>query len=102
MKVTMSKREERLRQVGVNRLVRLKAREDKIRKHLESERGRNDHQTLHYLLHQIEVERNDLFNNLKDASYVPKLGKARRPKTMHAKTPEDLHITTRLPGFSTA
>ncbi len=93
----MSKREARLREVAVNRLARLKEREEKIRKHLESVRGRNDHQTLHFLLHQIEVERNDLFNNLKDSSYAPKLGKAKREKRKGVLAAPTLHIKVKGP-----
>ena len=68
----LTERERRLREVGIARLERLKVKEAKIRSHLESERGKNDHQALHYLLHIVEGERNDLYHNLKDKTYVPK------------------------------
>lgn len=76
----LSPRDKALRKVGERRLERLKAREERIKRHLESDRGKNDHQAVHYLLHQIEVERNDLYRNLKDPKYVPKPAKQRRER----------------------
>lgn len=77
----LSPLERSLRKVGENRLERLRVREEKIRKHIEQHpRGKNDHQALHFLLHQIEVERNDLYRNLKDPEYVPKPAKQRRER----------------------
>jgi hypothetical protein len=75
---TLSERDVRLREVGERRLEKLKEQEERIRRHLETERGKNDHQALRYLLHQIEVERNDLFHNLKDPMYIPLPGKPQR------------------------
>jgi hypothetical protein len=70
-----------LREIGERRLARLRKREDRLRCHLESDRGKNDWQSLHFLLHQIEVERNDLFHNLKQLDYVPKPGKPKRDRS---------------------
>ena len=80
-KPALSARDIALREIGQARLTRLAQREEKIRRHLESERGRNDWQTLHFLLHQIEVERNDLYHNLKKEDYVPKPGKTKRERS---------------------
>lgn len=76
----LSERDKRLRELGRQRLEKLREQEERIRRHLESDRGKNDYQALRYLLHQVEVERHDLFNNLKIEDYVPKPGRARRGK----------------------
>lgn len=78
---SLSPRDKKLRELGEQRLEKLREQEERIRRHLETDRGRNDHQALRYLLHQVEVERHDLYNNLrKDKQYVPKPGKARRDR----------------------
>lgn len=75
----LSERDRRLRELGEQRLEKLREQEERILRHLETDRGKNDHQALRYLLHQVEVERHDLYNNLrKDEQYVPKPGKAQR------------------------
>lgn len=75
----LSGRDLALRKAGKGRLQALRKRSDRVRKHLESDRGKADLQALHYLLHEIEVEYNDLRRNLEDPEYVPKLGKKPKP-----------------------
>jgi len=77
----LTAKDQKLRELASARLESLRKREDKLRKHLESDRGARDWQSLRYLLHQVEVERNDLFHNLKDPAYVPKPGKAKRERS---------------------
>lgn len=76
----LSPRDLALRAVAESRLKSLRLRSEKILCHLRSPRGENDARAMFFLLHQIEVEYNDLLHNLKKSDYVPKPGKARRTK----------------------
>lgn len=56
----LSHRDLALRALGESRVQRLRARSEKIKRHLDSTRGANDARAMFFLLHQVEVEYNDL------------------------------------------
>nr|7YOJ_A Chain A, CasPi [Armatimonadota bacterium] len=79
-KEVKSKRVEALRQVAYQRLERLERKAQKIGAHLRKPGKAADLQSLHYLLHKVEVEYHDIARNLeKDPTWTPK-PKMRREK----------------------
>lgn len=74
-----SARTKALRQVALQRLERLERKAQKIGEHLRRPGKARDLQSLHYLLHKVEVEYHDIAKNLeKDPTWTPKPKKRRQ------------------------